>query len=364
MKDESRLLEMFRDAMESKREVRQGGHTYRVLIADKPMPNKRYDKSAAGEPKTDVYALLEDETGKHIELKISHKKENADFLENKIMRPRFNEMFGKDADTRMNDIIGEFKDKVARRVVYNYEKGSYCLGYRLDIVNKPAGHLTVEAELSDSQKIDVYSGTNLPESKRNALVGGQEIKDSGVANVMLQHDISDDYTIEDAIGDCQDIRDYAKSTPIYYKLSAVNYCSERERNKFENRALLFSCRHSVGADGKICGIVVPAERPLETKAREFANELFEVAETHGITLRAGSNACRKMPTNASTVEDVSDTKTPSTKTSKPRQKSRRKTKKIGAARHESGDGEVFVEGYTKSNGVVVSSYTRSRGKRR
>ena len=36
-----------------------------------------------GEPKTDIYVEAESEYGEIVEIKITYKKENADFIENK-----------------------------------------------------------------------------------------------------------------------------------------------------------------------------------------------------------------------------------------------------------------------------------------
>ena len=49
---------------------------YKVILSGKPTCHK-------GEPKTDIYILAESEYDK-VEIKISYKKENADFIENKM----------------------------------------------------------------------------------------------------------------------------------------------------------------------------------------------------------------------------------------------------------------------------------------
>lgn len=49
---------------------------YKVILSGKPTCQK-------GEPKTDIYILAESVSDK-VEIKISYKKENADFIENKM----------------------------------------------------------------------------------------------------------------------------------------------------------------------------------------------------------------------------------------------------------------------------------------
>ena len=61
-------------------------NTYEILFSGKPT-------CKSGEPKTDIYVLLEND-GKVEEIKISYKKENADFLENKTNAERAKQIFG------------------------------------------------------------------------------------------------------------------------------------------------------------------------------------------------------------------------------------------------------------------------------
>ena len=51
------------------------GRQYKIIMSDKPTCSK-------GEPKTDIYILAENDKSETIEIKISYKKENADFIEN------------------------------------------------------------------------------------------------------------------------------------------------------------------------------------------------------------------------------------------------------------------------------------------
>lgn len=56
------------------------GEHYIVVLSDKPTCYK-------GEPKTDIYILAKSKVNE-IEIKISYKKENADFIENKMSAER------------------------------------------------------------------------------------------------------------------------------------------------------------------------------------------------------------------------------------------------------------------------------------
>ena len=56
------------------------GKGYTVMLSGKPTCHK-------GEPKTDIYILAES-CEDEVEIKISYKKENADFIENKMSAER------------------------------------------------------------------------------------------------------------------------------------------------------------------------------------------------------------------------------------------------------------------------------------
>ena len=76
---------------EKQREFTFNGLKYKILDIGKPKPSK-------GECKTDVYILAKElSTDINIELKISIKQNDADFLENKISLERALEILGSDA---------------------------------------------------------------------------------------------------------------------------------------------------------------------------------------------------------------------------------------------------------------------------
>ena len=67
--------------------VQYGRKEYKIKLVGKPTVSR-------GEPKTDIYVLLEESNGEQVEVKISFKKSNADFLENKISAERAEQLFG------------------------------------------------------------------------------------------------------------------------------------------------------------------------------------------------------------------------------------------------------------------------------
>lgn len=199
------------------------GKKYFVIKAVKPRTN-------AGECKTDVYVRLSDEDGKSRELKISVKQENADFLENKIKYERAKEILGDDVDAILKKSIAKIREKFDRQYLVLFDKykrseaRTIKLGWKFELLNKPSGELSGELELTTSQVIDIYSGQNLPEDKKNAYVEGTIVENSGVANYILIIKQSKNYTLDEILHSLIPIEEYVKKHPhIYYGCKALNY---------------------------------------------------------------------------------------------------------------------------------------------
>lgn len=157
----------------------------------KPRPTK-------GECKTDIYILLENDKGEEQEIKISVKQKNAHFLENKITAERAKEIFGenwkqeiikytKKLENEFSQTKIIFKEKEART-----EKGSITLGWKFEISLKDR---TLGAELPDKYLEEVFMGTGLSDSKKNAKVEGEIIENSGIAEYLLLN--ADNINLED-----------------------------------------------------------------------------------------------------------------------------------------------------------------------
>lgn len=197
-------------------------HTYEIRTVGKPT-------CPSGEPKTDIYILLVDcSNDTPCEIKISYKKSNADFLENKIKAERAEQLFGND----WRDIIQKstmqiqhrfenkkliFKSKFGRT-----EKGAITLGWKFELMNKLSGELSGQIILSHQQYQDVLSGNNLSIDKKNASVNGKIIQNSGVANYILIGDYFNN--AEDVLGHLKSIGEYIRDYPnIYFACKALNY---------------------------------------------------------------------------------------------------------------------------------------------
>ncbi len=245
---------------------------YQVTLCGKPRPTK-------GECKTDVYIKGIDDKGEVIELKISVKKENADFLENKISLTRAKEIFGEDA----SDIIKKCTLSIQKELSADYlvyfdgfgrtQKHSIKLGWKFELVNKLSGDKSDIIELTDKQKHDVFAGINLPENKRNSTVEGQIINNSGVANYILNiENDNDNLTQKSCLEKLQPIKEFAESQTVYFACKALNY--RYDEKKCDGPRPLAVYVDWFIDNGKLNARLV-YDKPLEHNGKEEEKNLLE-----------------------------------------------------------------------------------------
>lgn len=218
--EEARLIKLFKEA----NFVSYNNKTYKIILADKPTYHK-------GEGKTDIYLLLKDDF-EEIILKISTKKSNADFLENKLNASRAKDIFGENWSEIISKSALQIKDKFEKRQLYFPEKkgrvakGSYTMGWRLDIINKNSGDLVCPLNLSFKQKEEIFLGTSLPIEKRDVKVNGVLIPNAGIANRILLN--SEKYTTaQEVLNALIEIENYNPDCFLAFK--AVNYRSLEDK---------------------------------------------------------------------------------------------------------------------------------------
>lgn len=245
------------------------GNDYVIVKSDKPTCPK-------GEPKTDIYILAKSDADE-LEIKISYKKENADFLENKMSAERAEQLFGSEWKQIIEKSTTAISDKFAERMLIyrnaykKTEKGSITLGWKFELLNKQGGELSGKMLLSEDQTIDVYAGNNLSEDKRDAVVCGEIIKDSGIANYILMDD--DVKTVQEVIDKMIPIDDYVEIHPdIYFACKALNYRSFKE--KWDGNRPLSVQVDWDAKDGRLVPTIVYDE-PLTVKGNEMANRLLK-----------------------------------------------------------------------------------------
>lgn len=241
---------------------------YKVLKSGKPT-------CQSGEPKTDIYILAESTDGKK-EIKISYKKENADFLENKINSLRAEQLFGSDwrfiIESSTKSISNKFLERalIYKEAYGKTEEGAITLGWKFEFVNKPSGDLSGRMDLTAKQVYDVYAGTNLDEDKRNAYVNGNKVKFSGIANNILVSDCVN--SSQEVINQMIPIEEYIKvHSDIYFACKALNYRTFKQKYDGD-RPLSVQVDWEV-KEGKLTPHIV-FNTPLERNGNEMAKKLL------------------------------------------------------------------------------------------
>lgn len=250
--------------------VQWKGQEWTVRVSEKP----RYGR---GEGKTDAYIELFDGFDTK-QLKISYKKPNADFIENKISAHRAEAMFGADWQERFKPTLDAMQPRLQERG-FEQENGNITLGYRLDVVNKNhAG--SARLDVSHKELVDLYAGSTLDPTKRHGTIGGATVENSGVANWML---VGADYKNgQDILDSLETVHEYVKRNPdLYLAPKAVNLRpvnparpklaeSELKDWKFEaGRPLGFVW--SPGGDGEAPRL--SHENALQMTSSEYARKL-------------------------------------------------------------------------------------------
>ena len=245
------------------------GRQYRIIMSDKPTCSK-------GEPKTDIYILAENDKSEIIEIKISYKKENADFIENKMSAERAEQLFGSEWEVVIENSTISIKDRFAERMLIyrnrfkRTNKGAITLGWKFELMNKNSGDLSGKIILTEEQVIDVYAGNNLSDDKRNASVCGNIIPDSGVANYILMDESVK--TAQEVIDKMIPIQEYVRNHPeIYFACKALNYRTFEE--KWDGNRPLSVLVDWSAENGKLVPELV-FDRPLQVKGNEVAERLI------------------------------------------------------------------------------------------
>lgn len=235
---------------------------YTVLKAGKPSPPK-------GECKTDTYILAQDEKENEIEIKISIKQKNADFLENKISLERAKQIFGSEASSVIMNSLKQIEVSFKNDYLITFdnykktEEKTLKIGWKFELMNKLSGDKSGEIILTPKQLLDVYAGTQLDTNKKNSKVNNEETKDSGIANYIFIANIGKEYTAQEIINGMETIEDYTIDKKIFFACKAINY--RVKKDKWDgNRPLAVYIKWGL-KNKKLEGKII-LNKPLEVKA--------------------------------------------------------------------------------------------------
>lgn len=253
------------------------GDNFTIVNSGKPTCVK-------GEPKTDIYVEAESEDGDIIEIKITYKKENADFIENKTNAVRAKALFGDDwkkiimqATESIREVF-ENKKLIYKSAAARTERGAITLGWKYELLNKTGGGLSGLVELTREQIIDVYAGTHISKDKKDARVNGETIENCGIANFILMNDGVK--TTQEIIDSLYTIEDYVDMYPtVYFACKALNY--RTFRNKYDGNRPLSVYVDWYIENGQLCHNLV-FDSPLSVGGDEVADNLISALNKLGI----------------------------------------------------------------------------------
>lgn len=243
----------------------------------------------SGECKTDIYLEALNRHGDTREFKISYKQENAEFIENKMKDSRAEGILGPNWKSIIESGTKNLKSKFESRALIikkGKRNGSITLGWKYELLDVKGGELSSKLNLSKEQIIDIYSGENLPEEKRNAVVDGIKIENSGVANYMLRTDKLNNP--QDIINNLQTIEEYVEMHPdVYFACKALNYRTfDKKYDGDRPLAVQIDWENENG-------FLVPRYNysdPLTRKGKEISQKLLATLDSLGITDTNGINS--------------------------------------------------------------------------
>jgi len=214
-------------------EFRFENQLHTIKISGKPSPSR-------GECKTDLYLSTVDESNKEHEFKISIKKDDYEFLENKISLDRATEIFGPPASEIISRATRKLKEKFKdSKLIYPYDKEkedfNITLGWKFELFKDTNRKLSCELELDRKQKLDVLCGTNLSEDKKNSSVSGEVIQCSGVANFIAEYpsDLGflEQQSVDYFVSKFESIEGYLDRANVIINggFTALNYRSDKDK---------------------------------------------------------------------------------------------------------------------------------------
>ena len=199
----------------------------------------------------------------------------ADFIENKMSADRAEQLFGEDWVNIIEQSTMAISDRFEERMLIyknkfkRTEKGAITLGWKFELLNKNSGDLSGKMLLTEEQVIDVYAGSNLVD-KRNAMVSGQVIENSGIADYILMDENVN--SAQDVIDKMVPIKEYVKMHPdIYFACKALNY--RTFAGKWDGDRPLSVQVYWNAEDNRLVPELV-YDQPLTVKGNEVANRFL------------------------------------------------------------------------------------------
>ncbi len=254
------------------------GVQYDVVTVGKPRV-----QGSGGECKTDVYVL--GKSGKDIcELKISVKsRANNEFQGNKLTADVAELYFGANWASIIQVATQSIADKFNESKLIFISRhhptnaNSITLGWKLEITDKQR---TLSAPIRlNSQEIKdfIYKGTTQSDEKKHAIINGEIIQNSGIADYIIYTSLNEIQTTADIIDQLEKI-DTKEFSPTYLVFTANNY--RTKERKCDGRRYLAVKVNWFAAEGKLNHTIV-FDNPLSTTGKDSVPSLLATLATLG-----------------------------------------------------------------------------------
>lgn len=253
---------------------------YLIIESGKPSPSK-------GECKTDLYVRAHNLVKNEVtEFKVSIKLDTAEFIENKTSLERAKQILGPNASQIISEASKSINykfdkvDLVKRKVDSSH---TLLIGWKFEIFFNTVRKLSVQPNLTITQKEELLSGKNIDADKKNSFVNGSRVINSGIANTFLEIssdlNLVSDMTLQKIIDKFESITSVVNRKNINFGFTALNY--RTNKNKWDgNRPLAVWVDWNV-KNGKLYGNL-NYDSPLEKKGNEIGKKIQLLLKNNSI----------------------------------------------------------------------------------
>ena len=260
------------------------GQSYQAGKADKPKV-----QGSGGETKTDAYFIAKNHRGNEKEFKISYKKENFSFLENKLTKKNALDLYGPGWSDIIREQISGLEKEFSKRILFYEEKkgrvypGSICLGWRNEIAIHPRT-LCVIPKQDIAER--VLSNKNRRSKLRDGTVGGKIIPGSGVPNYFIKMKLEGIKSVNDIFENLKSIEDVVEGLDLYSVFIAHNYDPINDKQHGgDSRSLAVSVDWKT-VNGKIEADLI-FDKQLEINSNDQADKIKEIIQSVGLKIGQG-----------------------------------------------------------------------------
>ena len=273
---------MIRDVINDAKSFSWDGFTYKIILSGKPTV-----EGGGGETKTDIYVLAKRNDDKTKEFKISYKKSNYSFAENKIRKPRAEKIYGENWSKIIQDQIDLIKEKFTKQPLIYFQKdrktckGSVKLGWRYEMETK--GPRPLGTEIDHNIAKNIWANKGADDKYRNGIINGEKIPESGSPNYFLDIDATSVKTADEIFSNLVPISEWlSENMSIKSAFLAQNYRTVEKKQEGNKRHLAVWVEWKV-KDGKLDTSLV-FDRPLEMESKPVLENFKNCIKKLGMDL--------------------------------------------------------------------------------